>query len=286
MTPLTPRSALLLAFVLSTMLVVALYWAAVRTETGQRLDHHIYETRKAEPLALRKDATALLNTIGSVTLPMLTAAVVLLALSVGGWRRALGVGAVVTGAVLSSELLKRGLSRPGLIDIDLHLLTHNSFPSGHATIAMAIGLALIMAAPTRMRTLLAMLAVLMAGAFGVATMVGGWHRPSDTLAGYLVALAWACLIAWLLQGRGGGGVSAADPGIAAGMVRGFQWSVVAVLLSWLGLVVMLVLEFEFGGSQLLVHDELLVAAAVIVSSALFIVWWWLRRQTSNRGAGR
>ena len=162
------KRRLFIAAVLSGLAVVVLYWVAVHTEVGQRLDNHIFESRKAEPLAVRKDATRLLHTISYTTLPMLAGVVTLLAWSVGGWRRALGAGVAISGAVLTSELLKHGLPRPGLIDIDLFHLTHNSFPSGHATIAMSLGLARISAVPARIRPLAAVLAVLLAAAFGAA----------------------------------------------------------------------------------------------------------------------
>ena len=269
------KRRLLIAALLSGLAVVLLYWVAVHTEVGQRLDNHIFESRKTEPLAVREDATRLLHTISYTTLPILTGVVTLLAWSVGGWRRALAAGAAIGGAVLTSEILKHGLPRPGLIDIDLFHLTHNSFPSGHATIALSLGLARISAVPARVRPLAALLAVLLAAAFGVATVIGGWHRPSDTLAGYLIAFGWACVIALTMRSGPVSGTCAVPSSRAR---RWCRQTGAALLLGWLGLVLMLLLEFEFGEAQLMAHHELRVALAVIVVTALALVRWWLARQ--------
>ena len=277
----TRKKTLLVAALVSLVLVGALYGIAVHTEIGQRVDHSIFESRKVEPLAVREDAAALLKTVSHTTLALLTTALILLAWAEGGWRPALAVGGAVTGAVLSSELLKAGLPRPGLIDIDLQHLTHNSFPSGHATIAMAVGLALVLATPARGRRWTAIAATLFAVVFGLATVLGGWHRPSDTLAGYLIALAWTCAVTLLLLTGSDsvGGKPAVRPG---SMVARWCSAIgAALLLLWLGLLSLLLIEFEWAGPVPMFEVELLTALAIIAVSAMIIVRWWLAHQSTE-----
>jgi hypothetical protein len=97
--------------------------------------------------------------------------------------------AVIIGAVCTTEVLKHWLlERPDLLSRPLY---RNSFPSGHATVAMAVGIAATLVVPGWMRRPTAALAVLYASAIGVAVIAAGWHRPSDVAGAYLVTIAWA-----------------------------------------------------------------------------------------------
>ena len=110
-----------------------------------------------------------------------------------------------------------------------------------------------------------MLAMLFAGGFGVATVLGDWHRPSDTLAAFLIALAWACLAAIAIkprdpvQGR-------ALPGRRA--VRLGSGVASTLLLCWVVLLATLFAEFELGDSRLMSHAELLAALGLIAVSLI------------------
>jgi membrane-associated phospholipid phosphatase len=97
--------------------------------------------------------------------------------------------AVIIGAVCTTEVLKHWLlERPDLLARTLY---RNSFPSGHTTVASAVGVAATLVVPPRWRRPMAALAVLYAGAIGVAVVAAGWHRPSDVVGAYLVTTAWA-----------------------------------------------------------------------------------------------
>lgn len=99
------------------------------------------------------------------------------------------VGANVTTMLLKHELASRtvagGVTR--------------SFPSGHATAAMSIALAALLAAPTALQLPAAVVGMVYAAAVGVATVVPGWHFPSDVGGGFCVGTMWAALAALLLR---------------------------------------------------------------------------------------
>jgi hypothetical protein len=65
-----------------------------------------------------------------------------------------------------------------------------SWPSGHATASMMIGLAAVLVAPRRLRPLVALLGTGLAIGVSYSILVLGWHFPSDVLGGFLVAGCW------------------------------------------------------------------------------------------------
>ncbi|MFO7638323.1 MAG: phosphatase PAP2 family protein [bacterium] len=104
----------------------------------------------------------------------------------------------VLSASLSCELLKVLLARyrPGmLIDSGLHGFSfwkagywHNSFPSGHATVAFALFGALAFSRPRWRRW-----AFLAAGLVAASRVLLNLHYLSDIFAGALLGLGWALL---------------------------------------------------------------------------------------------
>jgi membrane-associated phospholipid phosphatase len=102
--------------------------------------------------------------------------------------------AVILGApLLTTEFLKRELpARHGFP----HYLTH-AFPSGHSTVALSIGLAVILATPAHRRAVAAVAAAVYAAGIGSALVFNAWHLPSDVGGGFCVALAWSAVAARL-----------------------------------------------------------------------------------------
>ena len=98
---------------------------------------------------------------------------------------------------VSSQVLQELLAHPREALHD-RTLGPEAFPSGHATAAMSLALAAVLAAPRRARPAAALLGALLALAVGVSAVVIGWHFPSDVLAGYLLATGWALLVTALL----------------------------------------------------------------------------------------
>jgi membrane-associated phospholipid phosphatase len=107
-------------------------------------------------------------------------------------RTALAVAAVLTLAPFSAEQLKPLLAHQhdsvGYVSINAA-----SWPSGHATAAMALALCAVLVAPRRWRPFVAVLAGAYVLAASVALLVLAWHMPSDVIGGILVASLWMAL---------------------------------------------------------------------------------------------
>lgn len=194
----------LAASAISALLLVFVYLAFVRTGWGQRFDDIAFDGREVEDPAITRATNDLLHSVTRSSLVLLTGAVVLLALARRRWRLALVAGASISGAVVTTEVLKlHVLTRPdldGIAGID-----QNSFPSGHATIGMALSLGFVMVSPHSWRWLSALAALFVSMIFGIGVLATGWHRPSDTVGAYLVCVAWFGLgTAVLLSWRGAG----------------------------------------------------------------------------------
>ena len=106
---------------------------------------------------------------------------------------ALATLAILVLAPLTSEALK-----PLLAHSHVQLgfgprVPPASFPSGHATAALALALCAVLVAPSRLRIAVAVLGAGFAVAIGCSQLILGRHMPSDVLAGYLVAMLWTTL---------------------------------------------------------------------------------------------
>jgi hypothetical protein len=131
----------------------------------------------------------MLTTITESSLLLLGGAIVFIALAQRRLRLVFVVGACMSGAVLTTEVLKLHLlTRPAFDDVQG--IANNSYPSGHATIGMVLSLGVVMVSTTRWRKAATVAAALLATAFGTAVLATGWHRPSDVFGAYGVALMW------------------------------------------------------------------------------------------------
>ena len=120
-------------------------------------------------------------------------AVIVIALAVRGMRTAAAVGLLLVGANVSSQVLKPLLAHHReLYYTEWHINNVNdaSFPSGHATAAMALALAVLLIVPRSYRPLAATLGALFTLAVSFSILVLSWHFPSDIVGGYLMATAW------------------------------------------------------------------------------------------------
>jgi membrane-associated phospholipid phosphatase len=109
-------------------------------------------------------------------------------------RIVLAVGAIILGANVSTEVLKHVLAAPRPASPfagGVSWLPADSWPSGHSTAVMALVLALVLAAPARLRPAVAALGASLAIAVGYSLLAKGSHYPSDVLGGFLVAATWA-----------------------------------------------------------------------------------------------
>lgn len=133
-------------------------------------------------------------------LPFILWAVALLAIAFARERPrvALAVAAVMGLAPLTTEILKPLLAHRHAI-YNGASVGAVSWPSGHATAAVALGLSAMLVAPSRLRPLVAAIGALYAAAIGCFLLILSWHMPSDVLGGYLVAILWAALAVAALQ---------------------------------------------------------------------------------------
>ena len=167
--------------------LAGVYAAFGLTRTGAVLDESLRAARDDTGMALTRLALDLLSTINPATL---VAATILLALL--GWRRAgpRGAAAAAVGISLAvgvAESLKAFLP-------NMHhrggsgVVLGGSFPSGHVTIATVLALTALSTVTPRTRRLLRGPAVVLPALIAVATVMAGWHRPSDAVAGVLTGI--------------------------------------------------------------------------------------------------
>jgi membrane-associated phospholipid phosphatase len=134
---------------------------------------------------------------------ILAAVPVCIALLRGRVRVAVMLVVLLIGANETTEVLKPLLSGdrdpvPGVF------LTHATWPSGHATAAMSLALAMVIAVPARMRPVVAAVMAAFALAVVYSFLELGWHYPSDVLGGFEVATTWALLAVgglWTYEAR-------------------------------------------------------------------------------------
>ncbi|HEY6758527.1 MAG TPA: hypothetical protein VI318_03520, partial [Baekduia sp.] len=145
-----PNVAALAVLALASAIGVLLGYALwVRTRAGQHLDPDAFDGRGISADA-RHAAGTLISTISIGSLALAIGFLATLALV--RHRRTLALVAIVAsgGAVLTSELLKLVVfERPPLLPSARPF--HNSYPSGHTTIAYAVSIAATIVAPPRLR---------------------------------------------------------------------------------------------------------------------------------------
>ena len=110
----------------------------------------------------------------------------------------LAAAVVVTlvGSFGTTEFLKSHLHhREGVI-----ARMADGFPSGHSTVALALGLSFVLVTPDRRRLVVAAAAALYAALMGASLVFYAWHFPSDVGGGFCVATAWAAGAAQLARG--------------------------------------------------------------------------------------
>jgi membrane-associated phospholipid phosphatase len=173
------------------VLLVTLYVVLVGTEWGHQLDDDAFLARGALNGHVVRLDLALLRLISNATI--IIASGVLLLVSVVRRRLLVGLLAIAgfSAAVIGAEILK-DLVFPwrALVPDDARLgedLQLNSYPSGHATVATALLLGLLMVSPPRWRSWLGPVAGAISSIFATGVLFAGWHRASDALG----ALAWS-----------------------------------------------------------------------------------------------
>jgi membrane-associated phospholipid phosphatase len=186
-----PRSAARALGVASVaaVAVAVLYGVFVRTSRGQHADQ-VALTHLGWSMAERKSVSTVLDAITIGGLAIMLAGCVLVAVLRRRWAMAVGAVVIVAVANLATQLLKhRLLPRP-----DHGYGELNSLPSGHTTVAASLTMAALLVVPRNARWPVAMAGAVSVAVTGVSTVVAGWHRPSDVVAGVCVALTVAAVV--------------------------------------------------------------------------------------------
>jgi membrane-associated phospholipid phosphatase len=130
---------------------------------------------------------------------LLTGVLAGLAVARGRPRVALVILALIGATSVSSQLLKELLAYPREAPFLDQVVGPEAFPSGHATAAMSLALAAVLAAPRRARLAAALLGALLALGVGASVVAWAWHFPSDVVGGYLLATGWALVLVAVLR---------------------------------------------------------------------------------------
>lgn len=244
------------------------YVLAVWTVPGQRFEDAVL--RAADRVTGSAEQAQAVGILDAISVPSVVAAMVAIVLT-GVFRRRLFLGVVAAGmfaaSMTTTVLFQHFLERPTL-------LAHGdrrqdqSFPSGHAAVALALMCAVVLVVPYRFRGPAMILGSLWAAGVGVATVTASRHRPSDTLGAGLIVVIWACAAVAVLARSG-----RVRPGASAGLIAPagltYAYAMVAVLAFALSAtVVALVLAHHVSGDQMLLAGRSLAlsgSAAVAVA---------------------
>ena len=127
------------------------------------------------------------------------AVAVLIVLAAAVWMRRARVAAaaavMILGANVTTQLLKALTEAPR----DPAWLLETGWPSGHATAATSLGLCVVLVAPAALRPYAVAAAALAVLTLAYSILVVGSHRPSDVLAGMLMAGAWTGIVMAALE---------------------------------------------------------------------------------------
>jgi membrane-associated phospholipid phosphatase len=178
---------------------VATFFVALHTGRGLRDDALALQRVSGAALPVRAEGAArtLLLAIDGAFVVAAAAAIVVLGLLRRQPGRAVAAVAIVGCSVVSVEALKHGLphlaravpaGRPA------------TFPSGHTSIAVSLGLALVVVAPPVLRPVAAVLGAAYAAGVALSLVVLSWHFPSDVVGSFFVCGFWAAAIGSLLHG--------------------------------------------------------------------------------------
>jgi len=176
------------------LLALALIWAAVdlvpQAQTRDSLALRDFTLLSGPHVSALADF--LLSLLDPALLTLWGIVLVLCALARARRRVGLAVALVLALAPLSADALKPLLAHPharvGAVYID-----PASWPSGHATAALALSLCAVLVAPRRLRPAVAAVGALFSVAVGCALLIRAWHMPSDVLGGYAMAALWMAL---------------------------------------------------------------------------------------------
>ena len=173
---------------LAAVWYAAHYIAAVRAADASVLNGFVHLTRPR----LDRVTTFIADLCNPNEYVFLAALPVIVALVRRRPRVAAMLAIVLLCASETTQLLKPLLAGPR-DSVAWVPLGSASWPSGHATAAMSLALCSVIAAPARLRPVVAAAMAAFAVAVSYSFLELGWHYPSDVLGGFLVAGTWTLL---------------------------------------------------------------------------------------------
>lgn len=215
-----PAAVALPVFLAAVLGVVATVFVALHTAFGQHYDEAAMRVLHGGRSAVNAHLVGLLQQVSVVSAALALAIMIAVALVRRRFRVALAAVVLVVGANLTTEILKNFvITRPNL-GLDLGgdggaSTTANSLPSGHTTVVFSLVLAAVLVSPRALRWFVTAAGAAIGGLTGLATVIAGWHRPSDVVAALLVTLAWAALVSAVVAGRARDGVRGHSGSFAA-----------------------------------------------------------------------
>jgi membrane-associated phospholipid phosphatase len=263
--------------------VAGIYDLAFATDAGRRADARIFHRLgRGDDSKLRRLGRRVgqheLNVVAAAG--VVTAGALLAVMSLVGKTRLAGfvIGILVGAAFATTELIKPRFAEWGR-DIAPFRIARDTFPSGHATLAMAIVLAAVMSVPARRRVAAMITGAVLATVLGLLIVVGGLHPPSDVVGGYLVAAGWAALLTpYVRPAR-----SAQEVERHYTLAEGLGAGAVAFIGLGFAAVVAVYVENVFGIHQTLIF---LVSAFALTSSVIVVVIRTLADLGERANSGR
>jgi len=243
----------------------------IRLQVGRQFENVVWEHRTVMAKRLRVRQDSLLRLVDETTIALGVLVVLVTGIARRRWLLGVVVAVAVAGATLTSQVLKRVvITRPPTVG-ELARISANSFPSGHATICTALGLALLVILPRRWRRSATVLVALWVMWQSVGVVASGWHRPSDALAGMAVAVVWMGAAVWVLA-RLERVVPDDDDLVQVVMERRLVAGAMIVSL------IVLLVTAQLGGETIFSWGGVayLASCAVIILAGVGTVWWfWL-----------
>lgn len=185
--------------VLLLLLAAGVWWASVRTVSGQMLDTVVFLNLHAQVPGWLRLSTSVVTSryVIEAFLVLCGLGAVVLAIVRRRWALLVQM-AVFVAAVFVAHLLKYVLPRPVF---DRRMPNPgNTSPSGH-TIAIATAVVLlVIAAGLAWRAWAALFAVLAIMVGGTSLVIDQWHRPSDVIVGILLTGGLALIVLAFTRG--------------------------------------------------------------------------------------
>jgi membrane-associated phospholipid phosphatase len=187
---------------IAAMIILGVRYAGTRGpgRLDQRIDRRVESYLAGHPRALLD----LINLANPATMLLGSAALCMLFILLHRWRLAFYV---VLGPAICTALVDVVLKPL----FDRRLAGGLSFPSGHTAAASALALVVIVAVvgpnrpswPAAFRVIVVLVAVAFAIAVAVALIGGGYHYATDTVGGFLVAIASVLSVGLLIDAIAG-----------------------------------------------------------------------------------